>query len=283
MKSVIPNLGGHVSCAGGASNAVRNAQALNMKTFQFHPTSPRQWKANMPPVKEVEDFRALMKEYEMKSCYIHAPYLINLASIDDELQKKSIENLSMQLTIGDALGVTGVVFHLGSSKGGDHATQIKQQAKLIHDILNKHKGTCKIILENSAGGGDKIGSKIAELGVLFHAINHKKLGVCIDTAHIFEAGVLEYTKAGVEQFKKDFEKAVGLKHLTCFHVNDSKTAHGSCRDNHANLGDGLIGIKGLQLLADDKDFHHADWVLEVPGIHGDGPEEENMTRLRNLF
>jgi len=277
-----PKLGAHVSKAGGLMKAIENAKSIGAETIQIHATSPRMWKITLPKEDEADEFKKIINEMDMP-VYIHAPYLINLASNDSRIYDNSFENLKGNLIIGNMIGAKGVVYHLGSSKGWDKDKAIKQQADAVRQILKEVGGDCQIVLENAAGGGDKIGANFDELSTLFNLIKSKDISICLDTAHSFEAGMIEhYTTDEIKEFFDRFDKKIGLKNLTCFHVNDSKTEFNSQHDRHENLGDGYIGIQAFKNLSKEKRLYHCDWILEVPG-DGEGPTKKQMNKLKSLF
>ena len=281
MKNKI-NIGGHVSCAGGLMVAIENAKRLNIKIIQIHATSPRQWQVRMPDKKIADEFKSSLKKLDI-SCYIHAPYLINLATPNNDLAKKSLDNLVGNLKIGEMIGAKGVVFHLGSTTGGDRKVSLKQEINLIKKALKLSKGDCKLILENSANGeGSLIGSKLEEVGALVKGAKSKRVGVCLDTAHSFASSLSDFSSKSVIEFEKQIKKHIGLKNLICFHVNDSKVEFGTHRDRHENIGQGCIGKSGFINLSKIKSFRKIDWLLEVPGYDGNGPDERNIRVLGGL-
>jgi deoxyribonuclease-4 len=283
MKS-LPKLGGHVSCEGGLPMAIERATALGMQTFQLHPTSPRQWIAKIPADPLALQFTNSLKQSKISSFYIHAPYLINLATPNPDLLVKSKKNLEAQLIIGNKIGAHGVVVHLGSSTGTDKQQAIKREIKAIKEVLKSAGGRTMLLLENSAAGGDKVGATLEEISQLIKGVNSKRVGVCYDTAHGFEAGLIEeYSAVNIKKFLDKFNKLIGLKNLIALHVNDSKTIFNSQHDRHDNLGEGHIGLKGFKNLAAEKRLHHCAWLLEVPGFNNEGPDLENMKILRSCF
>lgn len=284
MKKKLPKIGGHVSAAGGLHKAFENAVSIGAENFQIHATSPRQWKVRMPDTDAVDLFLKQREATGITRYYIHAPYLINLATPDPDLLEKSYQNLKGNFEIGQLIGARGVVFHLGSSKGWGLQEGIEQQVQVVQRLLNEVPDNgCMLLLENSAGGGDKIGATIDQLGLLMRGISNPRVGICFDTAHAFESGVLEYTPAKIKIFFDEFDQNIGIEKIGCLHINDSKTAFNSQHDRHENIGEGEIGIEGFRAFAQEDRLHDVDWCLETPGFDNTGPDAKNIEILKNCF
>lgn len=279
-----PHLGAHVSVAGGLKNAIINAEAIGAECIQIHATSPRQWKVSMPAQEAVDEYFEARKKSAVKTVFNHAPYLINLASPDPIIHAKSIQCLVDNLKICNLIKAEGVIFHLGSSKDGNRADALTQQINAIKEAIKKAPGESLVILENSAGGGNKFGHTLEDIAAVIDGVGSDRVAVCFDTAHAFEAGVIEeYTKENVKTLWDAFDKIIGLKKLIALHVNDSKTAYMSNHDRHENLGHGFIGLAAFQNLAKEKRLNHTSWLLEVPGFDEMGPDLKNMEVLKKLF
>ena len=283
MKEM-PRIGAHVKATGGPAEAVRNALALGAEAIQMYGASPRMWHAGMPSEKNVHEFRLALTKSGITEAYLHAAYLVNLASPDEEIYKKSIANLSAHLRIAEALGVRGLIFHVGSGKGSDSEEALKKEAKAMKRVLKDAPGKAWLVMENSAGGGAKIGSGIEEMQYLFEKVNSPRLKICFDTAHAFEAGLVEsYTPENIKNLFDAWDDAVGLATIVTLHVNDSKTAYASHHDRHENIGEGYIGLDGFKALAKEKRLWNKTWLLEVPGFEGEGPDKKNIDIVRSLF
>ena len=276
-----PYLGAHVSAAGGHYRAIEKATELGANTIQIFGASPRQWKANIPSVENINKYKGALRESDVKSVYLHAAYLVNLAGNED-VYKKSVDNLSLHLQIACALGANGLIFHIGASPE-DTGKAIGRIARGIKEVLRKVKGPAKLVMENASGGGGKIGSSLGELVSLYQKVDSKRVGMCLDTAHAFEAGMLDFTLPGIKTFFDSWEKEIGMENLVALHTNDSKTKFGSGSDRHENLGEGEIGIDGFRNLAKEKRLSHTSWILEVPGFDGMGPDKRNLDILKNCF
>lgn len=280
----MPNIGAHVSTAGGLWTAIENARAIGAGCFQIFGASPRQWAARLPSEKEVEKFKTALKESGLGPVYLHASYLINLASTNTFILKHSIQNLSTHLQIANILGAEGLIFHPGSAKGHKaKEVALNQEAEAMKEVLKNAPGKAKLFMENTAGGGNKIGT-LQDLEYLFKKINAPRVGVCVDTAHALEEGMInEYTPAKIKTFASAWDKAIGMEHIPVLHVNDSKTLSGSHHDRHENIGEGHIGREGFKNLAKEKGFRDKNWILEVPGFDDQGPDKKNIDILRSLI
>lgn len=283
MERNIPFIGAHVKATGGPAEAVKNALALGAEAFQMYGASPRMWRAGMPSEKNVREFRAALEKSGITEVYLHAAYLVNLASPSEDIYEKSITNLSAHLRIAEALGARGLIFHVGSGKGSDLEKALRREMKAMKQVLKDAPGDAWLVMENSAGGGAKIGSGIEEIGYLFEKVGSPRVKLCFDTAHAFEAGLIEsYTPENIKNLFDAWDESIGLDTIVALHVNDSKTAYDSHHDRHENIGEGFIGLDGFRALAGEKRLRNKTWLLEVPG-EGEGPDKKNVDLLRSLF
>jgi len=152
--------------------------------------------------------------------------------------------------------------------------------KVIADV----PGQSHLVIENNAGGGEKIGKTIEELSWIFKQVGSKRLRVCLDTAHAFESGIIrEYKLPEIKRFVDEWDKVVGLKNIVAIHANDSKTPWNSHNDRHENIGQGHIGLQGFKELAKEKRLWDKVWLLEVPGFRNEGPDKKNVDILKSCF
>lgn len=279
----IPHIGAHVAATGGPAAAVENALALGADAFQMYGASPRMWRASLPPEKKIKEFKDALAKSGITEVYLHAAYLVNLASPNDEIYEKSVMNLAAHLRIAEALGVRGLIFHVGSGKGSDPEEALRRELKGMKRVLKETPGKAWLVMENSAGGGDKIGSGIEEMAHLFEKAGSSRVKICFDTAHAFEAGLIEsYTPENIKNLFDAWDAATGLDAITALHVNDSKTVYASHHDRHENIGEGYIGLDGFKALAGETRLRDKTWLLEVPG-QGEGPDKKNVDIIRSLF
>ncbi len=279
-----PKIGAHVSAAGGLWTAFDRANAIGAECIQIFGSTPRSWSVKLPNPAEVRKFRETAKRTAIGPIYLHAPYLINLGSGEKRLFGASQASLKGHLKIAEMLGAKGVIFHIGSAKGSTKGKAIPQIASSLKAILREISGKSLLILENAAGGGDKIGAVPEEIADILKRIGNTRAKVCLDTAHAFEAGIIsEYTPPGVAKLCKEWDAVIGLERIVALHANDSKTAYNSHNDRHENIGEGHIGLLGFKALAKEKRLWNRDWILEVPGNDHEGPNKENVDRLKSCF
>jgi len=278
----MPIIGAHVSAAGGLKNAVTRAQAIGAQCVQIFGASPRTFWAKMPTEQDVAEYKAALKQSGLGPVFLHAAYLVNLASPKADLRAKSIKSLSDHLRIAETLGAQGLIFHIGSGKDMPRAEALQLTLAGMKQVLKDISGRTQLIMENTAGGGQKIGRDAEELGWLLKKIKNKRVKVCIDTAHALEAGMIdEYAPAKVKNFLDELDKHIGFKDVVAWHVNDSKTSAGSHHDRHANIGQGHIGLAGFKNLAKDSRMKTMPWILEVPGFKDEGPDKRNIDILKS--
>ncbi len=284
LRHLQPYLGGHVSAAGGLALAIDRAEEIGADAIQIFGASPRQWQARMPTKEEIAVYRARLEKSRVKKVFLHAAYLVNLASPDVETRKKSIKNLAAHLKIADLIGADGLIFHVGSGKELPKAEATGHVAVAIHEIFAAVPGHTPLLMENAAGGGQKIGAVPEDFAAILKKVPSPRLRICFDTAHAFEAGIIErYEPADIKKLLDAWDAAVGLERINALHINDSKTAYNSHHDRHENLGEGFIGIDGFKNLAKEKRLAHTTWLLEVPGFANEGPDKKNMDILRSCF
>ncbi len=280
----ILKIGAHLQTAGGIDKAIDRAKERGLNCLQIFGASPRQWSVKELSPEAADKFKEAKKSAELIEVYLHAAYLVNLASPDTETALKSEENLKAHFIIAKKLGADGLIFHIGSGKESPKKEAINRVVSAIKRILDAVDGQTKIILENSAGGGQKLGSFPEEMGEMLDEINSDRVAVCFDTAHALEAGlVMDYDKDSVKNLIKRWDKTVGWDNTPVIHTNDSKTAPDSHRDQHENIGQGYIKIDGFKNLAAVKELGNKAWIMEVPGFDGNGPDKKNADLLKGIL
>ncbi|KAJ7765665.1 xylose isomerase-like protein [Mycena metata] len=262
-------VGAHVSAAGGLENAVINAAAIGANSFALFVKSQRKWTS--PPLTEstISSFKAALIEhgYEARHILPHGSYLINLGNPDAEKRQKSYDCFLDDLKRCESLGLLLYNFHPGSSVG--QATSDESISFIASCINEAHKATESVVtvLENMAGAGNIIGGDFNHLAKIISEVEDKtRVGVCLDTCHMFAAGYDLRTKEGWEKIVTDFDTTVGLSYLRGMHLNDSKTEHGSKKDRHENIGMGHIGIQGFHHILNDPRFQDIPLILETPSF-----------------
>lgn len=274
-------LGAHVSTSGGLSKSIDRAQAIGAESIQIFASSPRAWRFNFPKEEEIILFKEKSLETGIGPCYIHGSYLVNIGGDENQLEK-SIESLTNNMLAAGKIGAEGVIFHGGSHKGKGFETVLDQAVKCLLEVLDHSPSEPWLCLENSAGMGSHIGSSFDEIGAIIKAVDHPNLKVCLDTEHCFAAGYNIASKDHINSVMDEFDSKIGLDRLVAVHANDAKVEFGSGVDRHENIGEGYIGMEGFEVILGNPAFSNVPFFLEVPGFEGDGPDEENMTRLKSL-
>ena len=274
-------LGGH--CSGGIKKALENAHAFGMDSVQLFAQSPRTWRFPEHDPADLAAFKARRDELGIGGVAIHAVYLLNLASTRADFYEKSVETLSKTVDAACAIGAEAVVFHVGSHQGAGFDAGLERVVPALAQALERCDDTTWLCMENTAGTGDTIGRSLEELAALYEALDrHPRLGVCLDSCHLFASGYDVTDPAELDRVVKQVDKLIGLDRLRVLHVNDSKTPLGSNRDRHDNIGDGLMGSKLAVFLGHPK-LQGLPALLEVPGADGHGPDAAQMKKLRALY
>ena len=259
-------VGVHVSAAGGVENAIKNAANLNAGGFALFTKNQRQWLAKPLEEEKITKFKELMKEYGYNEDMVlpHDSYLINLGYPEIEKREKSLNSFIEEAKRVETLGLKYLNFHPGS-----HLKKISEEECLnfISESLNKalkETDSCVFVIETTAGQGSNLGYKFEHLGYIIDKIEDKeRIGVCIDTAHIFAAGYDIRTKEAYEETMNEFDKIVGFKYLKGMHINDSKAKFASRVDRHHSLGKGEIGIDAFKFIMEDKRIDNIPLILET--------------------
>ena len=275
-------IGAHVSTAGGLVQAHERAVERGCEAMQVWGQSPRQWRPSRWKPDDVEGFRELMKGGPIKSVVIHAIYLINPASTDRDLRKKSADSLIHALRTGDQIGADGVVLHPGSAKGEPNVEALPRVAELVKHALDE-SDRCPVLLENTAGAGDTIGRSFQELDRLIKLCGRRKrVGLCLDSCHLLASGFDITTADKLTRVIDRCVEIAGVERLRCLHLNDSQTPLGSNRDRHAAPGDGYLGARGCAAFLSEPRFEGLPMLFEGPGVEGKAPAKVDVDRMKEL-
>jgi deoxyribonuclease IV len=275
-------IGAHVSASGGPAEAARRARELGLECLQLFVGSPQTWAAPRLTDDEVARGAAAFADGDLRPVFVHAPYLINLASARPEVRAASRRTLVEQLRWADRIGASGVVVHVGSG-GPDSTDAFDLVVEGLRHALDGHDGGAALILENDAGSGHRIGATFGELGGLIDALDgDARLRVCLDTAHALASGYELRTDEGLAAAVAEIEDSFGAGRLALLHTNDSKTDLGSHVDRHENLGRGKLGAAAFARILTHPALRDLPFVLEVPGYAGNGPDARNVAALRLL-
>jgi deoxyribonuclease IV len=276
-------IGAHVSPAGGPANAVARGVERGCDAIQIFNQNPRAWKPTVYTDEQVADFRDAMASSRVDALLIHAVYLLNAATTDKEMRDKTRASLIASLRAGDALGAHAVVLHPGSALAGKVGPAIKRAGKVIAQALGESEH-CALHLENTAGTGGTLGRSFEELADLIDvAGGSKRLGLCLDSCHLFASGYDVRTEDALTRVIDECEELVGLDRLGSLHLNDSQTPLGSNRDRHADVGEGEIGRRGCGVFLSEPRFAGLPCVLETPGPDRQGPTKAQITLTRRLL
>jgi deoxyribonuclease-4 len=274
-------IGAHVSTAGGLSTSVGRAQAMGAECMQLFLCSPHRWQQPSHADEEVERFTSLVNDSRVGPNFAHAAYLLNLASDEEALRERSIDNLVACCTWAARCGLAGMVVHVGSGRGQPIEEAERQVASALERVLSQTDTT--VLLENSAGSGDTLGARFEQIGSLIERLGRdRRLGLCLDTAHTFASGYDLRMQQGLEQAVDEVDRFVGFERLKVIHANDSKADLGSAVDRHADIGQGLLGEAAFERMLAHPKLADLPWVLEVPGADKKGPDEPNVRALKRL-
>ena len=283
------NIGAHVRGGGKLIPSLEAGVEIGATSIQVFTQSPRMWKASQYAPEVLTAYREAQATHPtITDTFCHATYLINLASADLELFEKSVECLTHNLSVARGMGSSGLVLHVGSHKGAGFDEVVRQIADAFERALAEADpapegvADCPILIENAAGAGGTVGRTLEEIQFLIDACNgDDRLGLCIDTQHLWASGFDYSSVAGAEKLIKEIDNRVGMSRLRCFHFNDSKIELGGNRDRHANIGEGTIGAKGLAPLVGHPKIRNLPLLLEVPGS-GEGPRAEDVVAARKV-
>jgi deoxyribonuclease IV len=275
-------LGAHVSSAGGIERAVERGRELRCDAIQVFTQSPRMWRPTAHTDEALAGFREARAKAKLGAVVCHAIYLVNLASLDDDVYEKSRTSMQATVDTASAIEADGVVFHVGSHLGSGLDAALKRVVVALRELLEGAGERTWLLMENTAGTGGTIGRSIDELAALFDALDaHPRLGVCIDSCHWWASGVDVTDSEALDAALRDLDARIGLDRLRCLHVNDSQTPLGSNRDRHENVGKGKMG-RGLATFLAHPAFQSLPAILETPGPDGHGPDAAEVRRLRQL-
>ena len=271
-----------MSASGGIDTAIDRVEKIGGECVQVFTQSPRMWRPTNHKPEAVARFRARRDEAGIGGVVCHALYLVNLAAVDDEIHRKSIATLGHTLDAAAAIGADAVIFHVGSHLGAGLEVGLDRTADALEQVLADYDGEPWLCLENSAGTGGTIGRSLGELQTLVERLDgHPRLGICLDSCHLFASGYDITDRPVVDALVEEIEGGMGLDRLRALHVNDSATPLGSNRDRHANILEGEIG-EGMAVFLAHPAFQHLDAYLEVPGVNRSGVTAEELAKARQL-
>jgi deoxyribonuclease-4 len=279
-------LGAHMSIAGGYYKAVEAAAEFGMDVVQLFTKNSNQWKAKPLSQTDIDEFQAAIKRTGLKCPVAHDSYLINLASPNDALWQKSLEAFVIELERAEALGLMGVVMHPGAFVDSSEQAGIARIVAALDEAHTRTAGFKTLtLLETTAGQGSNLGHRFEHLARIANDVRSpERIGVCVDTCHIFVAGYPLITAQDYSATMAEFDRIVGIIRIRAFHLNDSVREFGSRVDRHAKIGAGKLGLDPFRHLLNDRRFAKVPMYLETPKGEEGGQQLDaiNLKTLRNL-
>jgi deoxyribonuclease IV len=264
--------------------ALERAEAIKCLAMQVFVKGNTRWEWPAPKLEDAREFKARLKDSPVQKCVAHAIYLVNLCATNAEFVRKSIVDMVDEIERCDLYGIPGVVMHPGAHCGAGVEQGIEQIAAALDLIFERTpKGKCRILLETTAGQGSAIGGEFTHIADIIARVKHRKrLGVCVDTCHLFAAGHDLRTRAGYDAMWTEFDRVIGLDRLAAIHLNDSKKPLGSHVDRHEHIGQGELGIEPFRMLLNDMRLRHLPMILETEKDPDMKHDRRNLKLLRGL-
>jgi deoxyribonuclease IV len=274
-------LGAH--CSGGVKASLDRAEEIGADAVQLFAQSPRAWRFPQHERTQLELFAERIGKGPVRAALVHALYLINLATPNEEIYEKSASTLVSTVEAAAGIQADGVVFHVGSHLGAGFDAGLERVVPAMERALDRTTETTWLLMENSAGAGATIGRSVEELEVIFDRLDgHPRLGVCLDSCHLYVSGCDVSDPDAYAAVLDSLDGAIGLDRLRALHVNDAAAPLGSNRDRHANVLEGEIGEQLGVFLAHPA-VQDLPAVMETPGKDGHGPRAEDVQVLRDLY
>jgi deoxyribonuclease-4 len=276
------HIGAHLSSSGGIHNAVDRAEAIGAESLQVFTQSPRAWRPTNHDPATFDRFRERRAEVGLHGVLCHALYLCNFAAPNDEVYDKSVAALRNTMEVACAIGADAVVVHVGSHLGSGFEAGLERVLPAMEQVLELCSDTTWLLMENSAGAGGTIGRSIDELATLHERLDrHPRLGICLDSCHLFVSGVDVTDAAVLDSLLDDVDSSVGLERLRALHVNDSAAELGSNRDRHANIGEGVLG-EALGVFLGHPRLQGLPAVIETAGPEKKGPDANEIRKAKEI-
>lgn len=280
-EKIMVKIGVHVSIAGGLDRAVDRAAEKGCDLFQIFSRNPRGWRSKPLLAEDAERFVHSFKESGLSLAVDHMPYLPNLASPKDDVYSRSVETLVAELVRCHQLRIPLLVTHLGSHLGTGWEQGFTRIVDAIEKAFAQADNEVMLLLENTAGASNSMGSSFEEMGAILDALSARRLGICLDTCHLFAAGYELRTSAGLEATIDQFRSAIGPERLKLLHLNDCRGDLGSKLDRHEHIGSGKIGEKGFRAILSHPALTDLPMILETP-VDSRRSDLENLRVTRAL-
>ncbi|MCG3215874.1 MAG: deoxyribonuclease IV [Candidatus Heimdallarchaeota archaeon] len=276
-------IGCHVSIAGSVDLAFERAKNLGCNTFQIFTKNPRGWKARELVSEEKNSFNKKILKGDFSPIFSHISYLPNLASLDPEIYKKSLDSFILEIQRSISLSIPYFIIHSGSYKGGTIEEGFNKYLSSILKGIEEGKGKIAILIENSAGGKNSITGDLENIAKILNEVNDKKsVGVCFDTCHAFGAGYDLRNEKALKSTLEKIESTIGIENIAVVHANDSKAELKSNRDFHEHIGIGEIGELGFKAMINNSNLQIIPWILETP-VNDFRGDKENIHYLLSLM
>ena len=275
--------GVHASIAGGLHLSLARANALGCNTVQIFSHNPRGWAVKNFSEDDVSAFKALRLSLDISPVFIHSSYLINMASKNVLLRRKSIELLVIEMNRADVVGADYVVLHTGSAAGEDESAARKRAIAALNEVSLSGKWKAGLLLENTAGERGDISSQVEDLAEIMNGVKGPLIsGICFDTCHACAAGYNIREEGGIQPFSEGMKKHVGFDKIKLIHLNDSKGDVGSGVDRHEHIGLGRIGMEGLGRFINHKSLKNIPLILETPKKR-ETDDSMNLEKVREMI
>ncbi|KPJ78887.1 MAG: endonuclease IV [Deltaproteobacteria bacterium SG8_13] len=279
-------LGAHLSIAGGLEKALYRAAALECSALQIFTKNASTWKERSLKEAEIDLFHTARAETGIRAVAAHTSYLINIATPDRKQRARSCAALEKEVMRATALQISDVVLHPGSHMGFGESLGLEKAAESLNAVLSKQpRPTARILLETTAGQGNSLGYRFEQIAALIDRVEDKsKIGVCLDTAHLYAAGYDIRTVATFSEVLRRFDTAVGFNYLKLLHLNDSKKDLGMRVDRHEHIGEGFIGLEAFRFVMQDSRLAAIPKIIETPkDAQRQDWDRKNLDRLRALL
>jgi deoxyribonuclease-4 len=274
--------GFHISIAEGFSKVLERAEARSCETIQLFSRNPRGWKYDPLDETEVRKFRESIVSSGLFPVFLHLPYLPNIACLKSRFYNRSIQSIETDLQRAEQIGAQYLIIHIGHRMESSLEEAIETVSSGLNQVFERVKNPVILLMENTAGQGTEIGYNFEQIKKIIEGVkDSQRLGVCLDTAHSFEAGYDLSNEEGIERTLKSFDQTIGLRRLHLLHLNDSKTPLGSRKDRHWHIGEGYIGLEGFRRLINHPLLSSLPGIMETP--RKDTVEDlKNMKVIRSL-
>jgi deoxyribonuclease-4 len=282
-------IGRHMPTHSKMVRAAEIAAEIGCEAIQIFVSNPTGWRPTADDPTGSAAFKAMVEALALYPVVIHAPYLINLASPDETIWEKSIKLLTWTMQRGAQIGASHVIFHTGSHRGSGVEVGITRIAQGVERVLADSPVSVMLLLENDVGAGNAVGHSFEQLAAALSLMSPDldgRVGICLDTAHLWGAGHDIATAESTREVLQHFDDTVGLQRLKVIHLNDTEMGLGSHRDVHARLGEGIIGEEGLRTLLTDPRLEHVAVLLETPILTDDKDKEDwahDKTQVAKAF